>query len=281
MKIPPAGALEHAKSILRVHGLHSVCEDALCPNLGECFSKGTVTFMILGEICTRNCPFCAVEKGRPMPPDPEEPRKLAEAVEKLGLKHVVITSVDRDDLEDYGANHFARTIREIRARKNDVSIEVLVPDFQGSVAAINLVIEAKPDIFNHNIETVPRLHSFVKPKSNYTRSLQILNRVKSLAPGIYTKSGLMVGLGETKDEVLEVMKDLRAVDCDILTIGQYLKPPDSHLEVKDYITPDSFKWYKKIAEEMGFLYVASAPLVRSSYNAMESGLKLLHRPAIQ
>jgi len=209
-----------------------------------------------------------------MPPDPEEPRKLAEAVGKLGLKHVVITSVDRDDLEDYGASHFAKTIYEIRHTTNDISIEVLVPDFQGSIEAIDLVIEAKPDVLNHNIETVPRLHPLVKPKSNYKRSLGILERPRSMAPDIYTKSGLMVGFGETKDEVLSVMKDLRAVDCDIMTIGQYLKPPGSPLEVKDYITPELFKWYRNKAEEMGFLYVASAPLVRSSYNATESMLKL-------
>ena len=232
--------------------------------------------MILGEICTRNCPFCAVTKGKPSPLDPEEPKRIAKAVEALRLKHVVITSVNRDDLEDYGASHFANTIREIRARSN-ASIEVLIPDFQGSTKAIDLMIYARPDIVNHNIETVPRLHSFIKPKSLYTRSLRILNRISNLTTEIYTKSGLMVGLGETKEEVVSVMKDLRAVNCNILTIGQYLKPPGSRLEVKEYITPEVFQWYKKVAKELGFVYVASAPLVRSSYNATEAGLELLRR----
>lgn len=275
VKIPPAGALSHTKSVLSAFGLSTVCEGALCPNTGECFSRGTVTFMILGDICTRNCPFCAVAKGKPLPADPDEPRKIAEAVKTLRLKHVVITSVDRDDLKDHGANHFAFTILEIRMRTTHVTIEVLIPDFQGSMLAINTVIRAKPDIINHNIETIPRIHPYIKPKSLYLQSLELLKRAKILAPTMYTKSGLMVGLGETREEVVSVMQDLRDVDCDMLTIGQYLKPPDSRLEVKEYITPEVFEWYKKVAEGMGFLYVASAPLVRSSYYAAEAGLKVL------
>lgn len=275
VRLPPAGLLNRTKSILRTKGLHTVCEEALCPNIGECFSCGTVTFMILGNTCTRSCPFCAVAKGKPLPPDPDEPLKVAEAVAQLGIKHVVITSVDRDDLPDGGADHFVRTIQEVKKRNSNVTVEVLIPDFQGSYDALAKVVEAKPDILNHNIETVPRLHPIVKPKSDYKRSIELLKRAKIMAPHMYTKSGLMVGLGETKEEVLSVMKDLRAVGCDMLTIGQYLRPPGSRLEVKEYVLPETFEWYKAKGEELGFMFVASAPLVRSSYNAGEVGLRVL------
>ena len=273
VRIPSAGALNNAKLILRTHGLHTVCESALCPNLGECFGKGTFAFMILGEVCTRNCPFCAVIKGNPLPPDPEEPSRIAEVVAELGLKHVVITSVNRDDLKDYGAYFFANTVRRIRSR-SDAIIEVLIPDFQGSSGALNVVIGSRPDIINHNLETVPRLHPYVKPKSIYTRSLEILKNTKIITSGIYTKSGLMVGLGESEEEVISVMEDLRNVGCDIITIGQYLKPPNSRLEVKEYVTPETFRYYEELAKEKGFIHVASAPLVRSSYHAAETGMKI-------
>lgn len=270
VKIPIAGPVSFIESSLRTLSLNTVCESAFCPNRGECFGRGTVTFMILGNICTRNCPFCAVEKGRPLPPDPSEPQRIAQAVSLLGLKHVVITSVDRDDLSDFGAGHFAEVIKFIKANTSNVTVEVLVPDFQGVKTAIDQILDSAPDIFNHNLETVPRLHSYIKPKSVYQRSLDILQYVKKHSPNIYTKSGLMVGLGETQDEIFSVMKDLRRVNCDMLTIGQYLKPPGSHLEVKEFIKPETFTWYNNIAKSLGFIYVAAAPLVRSSYNAAEA-----------
>lgn len=269
MKIPVAGPVKRVESTLRTLNLNTVCESALCPNRGTCFGRGTATFMILGSVCTRNCPFCAVAKGKPEPVDESEPLRVAEAVRRLGLKHVVITSVDRDDLPDKGAGHFAATVRAVRSVNPTVTIELLVPDFCGSKSAVDIVIDAKPTILNHNLETVRRLHRVIKPKSDYYRSLWLLEYVKDNAPDMLTKSGLMVGLGETDDEVLETMRDIRATGCDIITIGQYLKPPNSRLEVKRYVEPRTFEAYKEAARQMGFTYVASAPLVRSSYNAAE------------
>ena len=270
-KIPAVGPINGVKEILRKHDLHTVCEEALCPNIGECFGRKTATFMILGDICTRNCPFCAVGKGIPEPPDPNEPEKLAKAITELNLKHAVITSVDRDDLPDQGSSHFVEVIKSIRKKSPNTIIEVLTPDFQGHNDAIDSVVDANPNVFNHNIESVKRLHKFMKPKSDYRRSLELLKRVKTRNPEIFTKSGLIVGVGETVKEVYETMIDLREVNCDIITLGQYIKPPGNILEVKEYIHPNQFKEYSLKAKELGFSFVASGPLVRSSYNASEVG----------
>lgn len=247
--------------------LHTVCEEANCPNLMECYNRKTATFMILGKVCTRNCTFCNVEKGLTQTVDPDEPLHVAQAVQELGLKHVVITSVTRDDLPDGGAGHYADVIREIRGLETDVVIEVLIPDFQGSRLSLIKVVEAKPDIINHNVETVPRLYPEVRPQAVYDRSLTLLEEVKTMDPDILTKSGIMVGLGETEDEVIRTLQDLREHGCDILTIGQYLAPSQRHHPIVEYIHPDIFEKYKKISEEMGFKYTASGPLVRSSYMA--------------
>jgi len=282
VKIPAVGMLRRVESTLRNLSLTTVCESALCPNRNSCFSRGTATFMILGSVCTRNCPFCAVSKGRPEPVDESEPERVAEAVKRLDLKHVVITSVDRDDLPDKGASHFAATVKAIRRSKPDATIELLVPDFCGSKEAIDLVLEAKPTILNHNLETVRRLHPIIKPKSDYDRSLWLLKYAKDKTPNLLTKSGLMVGLGETDEEVLEAMRDIRNTGCDIITVGQYLKPPNSRLEVKRYVKPETFERFRESAEQMGFAFVASAPLVRSSFNAFEiiqhlkKGVKIAH-----
>ena len=270
-KIPAVGPINGVKEILRKHDLHTVCEEALCPNIGECFGRKTATFMILGDICTRNCHFCAVGKGIPEPPDPNEPEKLAKAITELNLKHAVITSVDRDDLPDQGSSHFVEVIKSIRKKSPNTIIEVLTPDFQGHNDAIDSVVDAKPNVFNHNIESVKRLHKFMKPKSDYRRSLELLKRVKTRNPEIFTKSGLIVGVGETVKEVYETMIDLREVNCDIITLGQYIKPPGNILEVKEYVHPNQFKEYSLKAKELGFKFVASGPLVRSSYNASEVG----------
>ncbi len=258
--------------MLRGLSLHTVCEEANCPNCGECFHKRTATFMILGNNCTRNCTFCTVTKGRPVSVDPEEPKHVAAAVKELGLKHVVITSVTRDDLPDGGAGHFADVIRAIKDAfpENSPVIEVLIPDFKGDAAALSTVIAARPHIINHNVETAPRLYSEVRPMAVYERSLELLARVKKEAPEIYTKSGVMVGLGEAHEEVVAVMKDLREIGCDILTIGQYLAPSKLHHPVVAYVAPEEFAVYKREAEDLGFLYAASAPLVRSSYMAGEA-----------
>ena len=255
--------------LLRSLNLHTVCEEADCPNCGECFKKRTATFMILGRNCTRNCTFCTVTKGIPEPVDPAEPQHIAKAVQKLGLRHVVITSVTRDDLPDGGAFHFARVIQEIQEelKENKPVIEVLIPDFRGDTEALQTVIDANPDIINHNIETVPRLYSEVRPQAVYIRSLELLQKVKKAAPNITTKSGIMLGLGETREEVFGLFHDLRNSQCDILTIGQYLAPSRQHHPVIEYIHPDVFEEFRKAAEETGFLYVASGPLVRSSYMA--------------
>jgi lipoic acid synthetase len=255
--------------------LHTVCEEANCPNCGECFGRKTATFMILGTQCTRNCTFCCVDKGVPTNPDPSEPFHIAEAVMKLGLRYVVVTSVTRDDLPDGGASHFVKVIEAIKARRAGTSnpaIEVLVPDFQGDMEALFSVVRAGPDVINHNVETVPRLYGAVRPQARYERSLELLSRVKSMDPGMVTKSGIMLGLGETKEEILEVLADLRRHGCDFLTIGQYLAPSSKHHPVIDYLPPEQFEWYRQQALAMGFSHVASGPLVRSSYQA-EQGWK--------
>ncbi|HHY80947.1 MAG TPA: lipoyl synthase [Thermoanaerobacter sp.] len=264
--------LNRMEAFLKSMSLNTVCQSANCPNMGECFARKTATFMIMGNICTRNCRFCAVEKGHPQPLDEDEPRRVAEAAQKLGLKHVVVTCVTRDDLPDGGASHFAKTIYELK-KLPGVTVEVLVSDFMGKEESIAKVVEAKPDIINHNIETVPRLYSKVRPKADYSRSLNLLKKSKELDPYILTKSGIMVGLGETEEEVIQVMKDLRSVDCDMMTIGQYLRPSAKHIEVAEYVTPQQFERYEEIGYELGFKYVASGPLVRSSYHADE-GLKV-------
>lgn len=256
------------KSLMRENQLHTVCEEAHCPNIGECWERGTATFMILGDICTRACAYCAVNTGTPIGLDLNEPSRLAETVERMGLKYVVITSVNRDDLPDGGAFVFAQSVKQIRARVEDCKVEILVPDFQGNWDALETVMSVKPDTLNHNIETVSRIFHRVRPKGNYHQSLDLLSRAKSIG-GLVTKSGLMVGLGETWDEILDTMKDLRSVECDLLTIGQYLRPSEKHVALSKWYTPEEFKELKYEANQMGFRHVASGPLVRSSYHAEE------------
>jgi lipoic acid synthetase len=249
-------------------GLHSVCEEASCPNLGECFGHGTATFMIMGDICTRKCPFCDVTHGRPKALNPEEPEHLAKTIEAMGLNYIVITSVDRDDLRDGGAEHFRRCIENIRTRNPKIKIETLVPDFRGRLSiALETLAQTPPDVLNHNLETVPRLYDEARPGADYKASLDLLKRFKAMHPEVTTKSGLMVGLGETKDELLKVMQDLRDHDVQMLTVGQYLQPSDFHLGVKKYWTPEEFKDIEMAGYEMGFENVASGPMVRSSYHA--------------
>jgi lipoic acid synthetase len=256
------------KRILRDHRLHTVCEEATCPNIGECFGKGTATFMILGNLCTRRCPFCDVAHGKPLPPDAEEPANLARTIAALKLQYVVITSVDRDDLRDGGAIHFAECIRAVRALAPQTRIEVLVPDFRGRLAvALDALSVAPPDVMNHNLETVPRLYRQARPGAEYAHSLKLLKDFKSRFPQVPTKSGLMVGLGETDAEILEVMRDLRAHDVEMLTIGQYLQPSTHHLPVARYVTPAVFDEFARHAREMGYMHAACGPLVRSSYHA--------------
>jgi len=268
-KMPPPGVMHDMKGLLHELRLHTVCENALCPNIGDCFCKGTATFLIMGNICTRNCTFCAVSKGTPLPLDEKEPENLLEATEKLGLRHVVITSVTRDDLPDGGAEHFARIISLLKEKNAERTVEVLVPDFVGSITSLTTVIDAKPDVFNHNLETVPRLYPEVRPKANFERSLQLLKKAKELDPQITTKSGLMVGLGETSDELYETMERLRDTGCNLLTIGQYLQPSAAHHPVVRFIPPDEFTEYESQGKAMGFSGIASSPLVRSSFNAAE------------
>jgi lipoic acid synthetase len=256
--------------MLKDLNLHTVCQSALCPNIAECFGKGTATFMILGDICTRNCRFCAVTSGEPQPVDRDEPRRLAVAVQRLNLKHVVVTSVTRDDLPDGGASHFANTIRELRKEAPEVTVEVLTPDFQGDESALKTVVLSRPDVFNHNLETVPRLYPTVRPMADYHRSLGILKKATEFDPEIRTKSGIMVGLGEERAEVSRVMKDLRDAGCSILTVGQYLRPSKAHLAIKEYVHPEVFLDIEKEARSLGFSYVASGPFVRSSFNAAEA-----------
>ncbi|NVK02277.1 MAG: lipoyl synthase [Oceanospirillaceae bacterium] len=260
--------VKRIKEKLRHHKLASVCEEASCPNLGECFSHGTATFMIMGDICTRRCPFCDVAHGRPNALSPDEPRELAHAITDMGLKYVVITSVDRDDLRDGGAQHFADCIRETRERSSTIQIETLVPDFRGRMdIALEILTQTPPDVFNHNMETVPRLYKQVRPGADYAWSLELLKRFKEARPEIRTKSGLMVGCGETNEEIIEVMHDMRAHKIDMITIGQYLQPSRDHLPVDRFVTPEEFKEFETIARELGFSHVASGPLVRSSYHA--------------
>ncbi len=256
------------KNKLRKHKLASVCEEASCPNLGECFSHGTATFMIMGDICTRRCPFCDVAHGRPKPLPENEPAELAEAIADMGLRYVVITAVDRDDLRDGGAEHFARCITETRKAVPSIQVETLVPDFRGRMdIALDVLQQTPPDVFNHNMETVPRLYRKVRPGADYQWSLELLQKYKQRCPDVRTKSGLMVGVGETKEEIFEVLKDLRAHNVDMLTIGQYLQPSRDHLPVDRYVTPEEFDEYAQVAKELGFSQVASGPLVRSSYHA--------------
>lgn len=268
-KVPHSENVRLVKDMLSELKLHTVCQGAQCPNIAECFAKKTATFMILGHNCTRNCTFCAVTRGKTETVDADEPARLAEAVNKMGLKHVVITSVTRDDLEDGGAGHFARTIRAVRELSPATIIEVLTPDFAGNKAAIEAVVLAEPDIFNHNLETIPKLYSRVRPMADYDRSLAFLGYVKEINPKIHTKSGLMVGLGEKPEEILAVMDDLIAVGCDILTIGQYLQPTEKHIDMAEFVTPEVFELYRLKGREKGFKYVASGPFVRSSYHAEE------------
>ena len=268
VRIPVSPEVDRIKSLLRKHKLHSVCEEASCPNLGECFSGGTATFMIMGDICTRRCPFCDVGHGRPKPLDVNEPESLAIAIADLKLKYVVITSVDRDDLRDGGAQHFADCIAAIRAKNPTIKIETLVPDFRGRLEkALDILQECPPDVMNHNLETVPRLYKQARPGADYAHSLKLLKDFKALHPDVATKSGLMVGLGETEEEILQVMRDLRAHDVDMLTIGQYLQPSEHHLPVRAYVHPDTFKMYEEEAYKIGFTHAAVGAMVRSSYHA--------------
>lgn len=267
IKVHSGKSREEVEEMLSRLSLHTVCEEANCPNMSECFSRRTATFMILGSFCTRNCTFCNVQKNKPQAVDPEEPIRVAQAVKELNLRHVVITSVTRDDLPDGGAGHFAKVIGSIKELDKNVVVEVLIPDFQGSLEALSKVAEAKPEIINHNIETVPHLYPEVRPMAVYARSLELLRNVKALDGDIFSKSGIMVGLGEKEPEVIEVFRDLREAGCDFLTVGQYLAPSKKHHPVVEYIHPDVFQRYKEQALNLGFKYVASAPLVRSSYLA--------------
>lgn len=268
--------IQRIKRTLRERNLHSVCEEAACPNLPECFNHGTATFMILGDICTRRCPFCDVAHGRPAPPDANEPDHLAATIQELNLRYVVVTSVDRDDLRDGGAGHFAACIRAIRDRTPSTRVEVLVPDFRGRLEpALEILAAEPPDVFNHNLETVPRLYKAARPGADYQNSLELLARFKERQPNVPTKSGLMLGLGETIEEVEQVMADLRAHGCDMLTLGQYLQPSAEHLPVVRYVSPDEFTALGDTAKRLGFSAVASAPLVRSSYHADQQAVELL------
>jgi lipoic acid synthetase len=268
VKAPTSDAVAKIKKMLRDNRLHTVCEEASCPNLAECFGQGTATFMIMGDVCTRRCPFCDVGHGRPASLDIEEPRRLAQTIANMMLRYVVITSVDRDDLRDGGAEHFVQCINAIREQCPGTRIEILVPDFRGRMeVALKLIHEAPPDVFNHNLETVPRLYRQARPGSDYTHSLALIREFKATHPTVPTKSGLMVGLGEELDEVREVMRDLRAHDCEMLTIGQYLQPTRHHMPVARYVTPEEFMELEKDGLAMGFRHVASGPLVRSSYHA--------------
>ena len=269
VKAPGGENYLRLKQMMQELNLHTVCQEARCPNIGECWDHGTATFMVLGDVCTRNCAYCAVSHGRPPKYDIEEPSRVATAIAQMNLRHAVITSVDRDDLPDFGAYIFAETIRQIHEKLPSCSIEVLVPDFQGNVDSIRAVLEARPDIYNHNTETVPRLYKKARPGGRYERLLDIFRLSKTLAPDIPTKTGIILGLGETNEEVIETMKDLRSVDVDILTLGQYLKPSDSHIALDRYVTPAEFRELYEVGMALGFRHVESGPLVRSSYHAWE------------
>ncbi len=269
-KIPTGKRFREITNLLREQKLHSVCEEAACPNIGECFNMGTATFMIMGDICTRRCPFCDVGHGRPLPLDTEEPKRLAETVRNLGLDYVVITSVDRDDLRDGGAGHFAECIKEIRTLSPKTGIEILVPDFRGRLdVALEILTETKPDVLNHNLETVPRLYKKARPGADYQNSLDLLKRYKAKNPDVTTKSGIMVGLGEEDEEVYQLMRDMRAHDIEMITIGQYLQPSGDHLAVERYVTPEQFKEYEREAYRLGFKNAYVGAMVRSSYHADE------------
>jgi lipoic acid synthetase len=274
VKAPIGQQLDATSQIVRKNGLNTVCEEAACPNRGECWSKQHAAFMILGSVCTRGCRFCNVKTGKPDQLDPHEPEKLAQAVVEMQLKHVVITSVDRDDLDDGGASHFAQCIHAIKNKSPQTTIEVLTPDFLRKGDVYKLIIDAKPNVFNHNIETVPSLYAYIRPGARYFNSLNLLSQVKQIDSSIFTKSGLMVGLGETEAEILQVMDDLRAANVDFITIGQYLRPTPAHAEVKKYVTPEEFQYYYQAAVAKGFLVVASSPLTRSSYHADDDFKKL-------
>jgi lipoyl synthase len=273
VRAPVSPEYFRTRAILGELKLHSVCQEACCPNIGECFSHHTATFMLMGDVCTRNCPYCAVAHGKVRPLDPDEPRRIAEAVARLGLQHVVVTSVDRDDLPDGGAAHFAATARAIKQALPATRVEVLVPDFQGSLASVETVVESPVDIYNHNVETVPSLYRKARPGGQYRRSLDVLRHAKegarSRQRNLLTKTGVMLGLGEGRDELLEVMRDLREIECDILTLGQYLRPSKEHLPVERYVSPQEFADLKRAGMELGFRHVESGPLVRSSYHAWE------------
>ena len=267
VKAPTSPVYRETQALMREHKLVTVCEEAACPNIGECWSQRHATMMIMGETCTRACSFCNVATGVPKSLDADEPRRVGDAVAKLGLQHVVITSVDRDDLADGGARHFAETIQAIRAAAPSTTVEILTPDFLRKDGALEVVVEARPDVFNHNLETVPGLYPTIRPGARYYHSLRLLDRVKQLDPSIFTKSGIMVGLGEKRIEVLQVMDDLRSADVDFLTIGQYLQPTVKHAAVDRFVTPEEFEDYAKVARGKGFLLVSSTPLTRSSYHA--------------
>jgi lipoic acid synthetase len=269
VRLPVGDNYNDLKNLMRSKSLHTVCEEARCPNMGECWANRTATFMILGSVCTRSCGFCAVATGRPMALDWEEPRRVAEAVTQMGLNHVVVTSVNRDELHDGGATLFAATIRWIRRMNPECAVEVLTPDFKGSREALKVVMDAKPDVFNHNVETVPRLYRRVRPQAVYERSLEVLAWAKEMYPEKPTKTGFMLGLGETHDEIVALLRDIRAHNVDIVTIGQYLRPSPQHLPIERYATPDEFRDYARIGREMGFRNVYSGPLVRSSYHAWD------------
>ncbi len=269
VKAPGGANYLRLKQMMQELDLHTVCQEARCPNIGECWEHGTATFMILGDVCTRNCAYCAVSHGRPPKYDLDEPSRVAQAIAELNLRHAVITSVDRDDLPDFGAFIFAETIRQIHQRLPDCSIEVLVPDFQGNEDSIRTVLDARPDIYNHNTETVPRLYKKARPGGRYERLLEIFRIAKRHAPDILTKTGIILGLGETNEEVVEVMKELRSVNVDILTLGQYLRPSNDHIALDRYVTPEEFRALYTVGMQLGFKHVESGPLVRSSYHAWE------------
>ena len=281
VKAPGSSEYHETRRLIREHRLHTVCEEAACPNIGECWKQKHATVMILGSTCTRACSFCNIATGRPDLLDPHEPERVGEAVGKLGLSHIVVTSVDRDDLDDGGAGHFARTIAAIRGAAPATTIEVLVPDFLRKDGAIETVVAARPDVLNHNLETVPRLYVEVRPGARYFASLRLLDQVKRIDPAMFTKSGIMVGLGEGRDEVSQVMDDLRAADVDFLTIGQYLQPTPKHHRIDRFVTPDEFESYRRLALGKGFLMVSAAPLTRSSYHAGDDFARLRAARAAQ
>ena len=280
VRLPSGENYSRVKKLMRSQALNTVCEEALCPNLGECWGRGTATFLLMGDICTRSCGFCHIKTGRPNLLDEDEPRRVAESVQALNLSHCVLTSVNRDELPNGGAHIFVNTIREIRKRVPNCTVEVLIPDFKGDRAALKEVMDAKPEILNHNTETVPRLYRTVRPQANYRQTLRVLSEAKALDPQAVTKSGIMVGLGETKEETIQVIRDLREHQVDILTVGQYLRPTPLHLPVQRYVHPDEFREFKEIALDAGFRWVESAPLVRSSYHA-EAQARALAIPARQ